>query len=64
MYGEYIGADNVKVLPTANPYFMNEDADSDNDYDEAFQSVEDFEYDDQNEEEGIFDDGDNGPNSL
>jgi hypothetical protein len=51
----------VKVLPTTNPYFMNEDSDSDNDYQEAVQSVEELEYDEDSEEEEIFDDRDNGP---
>jgi hypothetical protein len=46
MYGGYIGADKVKVLPTTNPHFMNEDSDSENDHEEAVQSVEEFEYDD------------------
>jgi Reverse transcriptase (RNA-dependent DNA polymerase) len=61
MYGDYIGADKVKVLPTTNPYLMNEDSDSDNDYEEAVQSVDELEYDEDSKDNDIFDDRDNGP---
>jgi hypothetical protein len=62
MYGEHIGADKLKILPSTNPYFMNEDSDSENDYKEAVQSLEEFDYDEDSEEEVIInDEGDNGP---
>jgi hypothetical protein len=41
MYGDYIGADRVKILPSTNRYVMNEDfSDIDRGYEEKVQTVD------------------------
>jgi hypothetical protein len=53
MYGDYNGADKVKILPSADPFILFEDSSySDGGYEEAEQTVDESGDEETSEEEG------------